>query len=439
MQAGELAARAQISRPTLMRAVRSLGRQLIVRGQARRTAYAARRAVRGSDRSIPLFQVDAAGCGTHVANLDAVYPNGCAAEFLKSFEWPLQGAMRDGWFDGIPYMLDDMRPQGFLGRHFAHHHASLLQVAEDPRQWSEDDVLHALSLLGSDLPGNFILGEVAYRKFLAAVQAGPEFLDDSQLEEAYQVKAQDAMRFGVADSSAGGEFPKFTARRLIDGKPTHVIVKFSGADTSPGTRRWADLLVCEHLALNTLAAHVGVSASRSTVYQTGGRTFLEVQRFDRHGAIGRSAVCSWAALNAAFIGLAGNSWIAGAAALREQGLIQEADEKTIQRIWHFGQLIGNADMHDGNLAFRPGLTLAPVYDMLPMLYAPVRGVELPERVFVPKLPMPTEIDCWFDAARAATEFWTAAANDTRISGGFRQICAENAKKVSALVTRLISL
>lgn len=433
MPAGELLTRAQVSRATLMRTVRSLGQQLVARGRARRRAYAARRAIRGMDWSIPLFQVDSDGRGTQIANVDPIYPSGCALDFMAPFDWPLPDAMRDGWFEGLPYPLDDMRPQGFLGRHFARHHASLLQVEEDPRQWSEDDVLYASSLLGADLPGNLILGEAAYRRFLTDVHAAPTFLDDTQRVDAYIAKALDAMNFGVADSSAGGEFPKFTARRLIDGRPAHVIVKFSGADTSPGTQRWSDLLVCEHLALRVLTEQLGIETSVSAIHQAGGRTFLEVQRFDRHGAFGRSAVCSWAALNAALVGLPGKPWIAGAASLRAQGLIDVAIEQTIQRIWHFGQMIANADMHDGNLAFRPGLKLAPVYDMLPMLYAPVRGVELPDRVFAPKLPLPGEITSWLDAARTALAFWSAATDDARISDGFRQTCAENMEVVRVLI------
>lgn len=150
MPARELLIRAQVSRPTLMRAVRSAGSQVISRGQARRTAYAARRSIRGAAVSLPPFRIDRDGRGTQIANVDATYPQGCAIEFLLPFDWPLPGDMGDGWFDGLPYPLGDMRPQGFLGRNFARHHASLLQVAQDPKDWSEDDVLHALSILGAD-------------------------------------------------------------------------------------------------------------------------------------------------------------------------------------------------------------------------------------------------------------------------------------------------
>jgi hypothetical protein len=117
--------------------------------------------------------------------------------------------------------------------------------------------------------------------------------------------------------------------------------------------------------------------------------------------------------------------------MRAQGMLAAADEQNVQRIWHFGRLIANNDMHDGNLAFRPGLRLAPVYDMLPMLYAPIRGVELPERNFTPALPMPAQVEVWRAAAEAARVFWERTARDARISEGYRRICAKNAIAVHA--------
>lgn len=93
-------------------------------------------------------------------------------------------------------------------------------------------------------------------------------------------------------------------------------------------------------------------------------------------------------------------------------------------------------MHEGNLAFLPGpdspLTLAPVYDMLPMHYAPVRGVELPGREFIPALPLPAERACWLDAAAAAIAFWDGAADDERVSAGFRAVCEVNGREVRRL-------
>jgi hypothetical protein len=70
--------------------------------------------------------------------------------------------------------------------------------------------------------------------------------------------------------------------------------------------------------------------------------------------------------------------------------------------------------------------------MLPMLYAPQRGVELTVREFTPALPLPAEQAAWQDAARAAIVFWQQAAGDARISAAFRKVCAANAARVRGL-------
>jgi hypothetical protein len=377
------------------------------------------------------------------------YPDGCALEFREDFGWPLSSLdMRDGWFEGLPYPLQDMRPQGFLGRHFARRHAALLQVPENPALWSDDDALHALSLLGADTPGNLILGEVACRAWLEQAQrwrAGQvqRAWKQDAWENLYPRLAQEALLEGEPGSSAGGEFPKFTAVRLpeegggghkeVDGQ--HVLVKFSGADGSAGSQRWADLLVCEHLAGQVLQEHLGIRAAASRIRTAGGRTFLEVERFDRHRLTGRSGVVSWASLDGAFFGTAGRPWPEAGRRLAAQGWLSRDQADQLARLWYFGQLIANTDMHDGNLAFQPSpaaakpspmLEMAPAYDMLPMAYAPASGVELPARAYVPRLPLPNDQTEWDAAARAARLFWERAAEDRRISAGFRGACGDNA-------------
>jgi hypothetical protein len=448
LQAGELLKSLGVSRATLMRMVRAAGRELIVRGNARRTTYAARRALRGANAALPLYRVDERGDVHEIARLDLTYPDGCAAEFLADFGWPLDEAMQAGWFDGLPYPLNDMRPQGFLGRNFARHHAEMLQLPADPAVWSDDHALQAMSLLGADLPGNLIVGEPACRQWLARLQdahlgRGDAPVPEHALEQVYASLAETAMAQGVAGSSAGGEFPKFTAvRQFADARMQHVLVKFSGSDDSAGTQRWADLLVCEHLASLTLPAQLGLAAASSRIHCGAGRTFLEVERFDRHGLLGRSGVTSWSSLNAALFGLAGVPWPEAARQIAARGWLSSADAQNIALLWHFGQLIANTDMHDGNLSFQSniqngqsGLRLSPAYDMLPMLYAPARGVELPDRSFAPKLPLPAEREVWDRAASAALAFWQMTAADERISSGFRATCADNAAVLLKLMPR----
>lgn len=436
------------SRPTLSRAVRAAAGALIVRGRARRTRYAARRALRGSLAPLPLFRIDREGTPHQIAELDLVHPDGTAASYQGDFGWPLDESMQEGWFEGLPYPMQDMRPQGFMGRNFARQHAATLQVSEDPTTWSDDDVLHVLSILGQDVPGDLLLGAAACRLWLEQVQRVargevPAGLPDARLAKEYPKLAAQALELGVAGSSAGGEFPKFTTlRQRPDGAQQHVLVKFSGSDDSPGTQRWADLLVCEHLAGRALEEHIGIAAARSRIYQYAGRTFLEVDRFDRHGVLGRSPLVSWFALNGTFVGAAGRPWAEAVLPLGQRGWLQQEDIDRIMRVWLFGQLIGNTDMHDGNLSFMPTLHadsrvlhLAPIYDMLPMTYAPVRGVELPARSYAPRLPLPAQAAAWKDASRAALAFWKLTANDKRISAGFRGVCGENAALLGTLANR----
>ena len=421
-----------------MRTVRAAGPEVLTIGRARRTAYAARRRLRGRADPLPVFQVDERGGAEQVGRLNLAHPDGTFFEFSAPPRWPLDHSMRDGWFEGLPYFLQDLRPAGFMGRRFARAHARILQLGDDPGQWSDDDVLHAISLLGADQSGNFIIGEHALRLWLDEMQQPPTVAQEATLLETYLERAQRALQDGEAGSSAAGEFPKFTAVRALDGVPTHVIVKFSGSDHSPGTQRWSDLLVCESLATHTLAILPGLTAARTSILRAGSRTFLEGVRFDRHGPRGRSALCSWAALNSGGFGLAGRPWTEGAAKLLERGLVDRDTAEAITRLWHFGQLIANTDMHDGNLSFTPHMSaasaplcLAPAYDMLPMRYAPQRGVELPPVDFVPRLPLPAEREAWQAGAAAADQFWSRAADDDRISAQFRAVCADNAQKVRA--------
>jgi hypothetical protein len=440
LPAGELLTALRVSRATLMRTVRAARPEVITIGRARRTSYAARRRLRGSADPLPVFKVDEQGGSEQVGRLNLAYPEGSVLELDAPSLWPLDDSMHDGWFDGLPYFLQDLRPDGFLGRQFARAHGRVLQLGEDPRQWSDDDALYAISLLGADQSGNFIVGEIAFRLWLDQIQQPPACLEETQVLEAYVERAQRAMQDGNIGSSAAGEFPKFTALRTLNGAPTHVLVKFSGSDSSAGTQRWSDLLVCEHLAAQTLANVPGLTAEQTNILQAGNRTFLEAIRFDRHGNRGRSALCSWAAFNHGWFGLAGRPWTEGAARLLERGLIDRDTAQAINRLWHFGQLIGNTDMHDGNLSFGPqdsaattSLMLAPAYDMLPMLYAPQRGVELPPVNFAPRLPLPAEREAWQDAAAAAEQFWSRAADDARIGAEFRALSVANLHTVRKTV------
>ena len=416
-----------IHRSTLMRLVSQMGNEIICRGNARRTRYALSRSLRGNNESLPLYRIDESGGGDVVGSLDLTYPEGCALSFSEAFVWPLdQEQMSDGWFEGLPYPLLDMRPQGFLGRNFSHQHWQTLAVPENLNDWSDDDILHVLSTRGHDQSGDLILGDIAYQQHLDARQHWESrIIHENQVANVYPEQATLALAQGVAGSSAAGEFPKFTAMRMLNGEPTSVIVKFSGADDSAAVRRWSDLLVCEHLALETLTAELGIAVAKTRIEQHAGRTFLEVVRFDRCGAHGRRPMCSLASLNSALLGKTGTTWPALASALHQKNWLAADAIASTRLIWWFGRLIANTDMHEGNLSFLPGLTLAPVYDMLPMRYAPMRGGEVPPQTYAVSLPLPTEKIEWHLAAQAALIYWDQCATDSRVSPSFKIICREN--------------
>lgn len=431
-----------VNRTTLMRMVRAAGAEVVSYGRARRTRYSARRHTPRFRQPLPLFVIEPTGAYSQAGLLHLAHPTGSVLEWEGSFPWPLDDEMEQGWFDGLPYFLHDLWPEGFLGRAFVRAYARLLELPEDPKRWNEEHVLLAVSKFGSDPVGSFILGDAALQRFLEELQNPPAPLREEDVEIAYARLADAAMANGHPGSSAAGEFPKFTAARQEGAEVLKVLVKFSGSDASPNSERWSDLLVCEHWAARILPQFLGIAAADSRIIQAARRTFLETTRFDRHGAHGRSPVCTWAAINHAWFGMSEQSWGQGAVRLRERGLIEQPVAEDIAHLAHFGRLIANTDMHDGNLSFRPtsingraGFELAPAYDMLPMQYAPVRGVELPQVTFQPHLPVPAERAVWARAADAAVQFWDAAAHDDRISQAFRQTCRQNRD----LVHRAINL
>jgi len=436
--APELAGQLGTSVPTLHRMLQEHAASVVVTGKARRTRYALRRPLRGELAPPALYEVDRDGRVELMARLALVHPEGACMD-LSATGWPLPEESRDGWWDGLPYPLLDMRHQGYMGRQFARAEHRALAVPADPRAWSDDDIVFVLSRMGSDMSGNLILGDAACERWQRMRVEAAEPLKARALGPAYARLAEQAVAAGVPMSSAAGEFPKFSALRELAGSATpHVLVKFSGADASPSVRRWADLLIAEHLALECAATLPAVARARSRIVEHGGRTLLEVERFDRQGEFGRSRLCSLETLDAALLGDVSTDWTRLAGRLAAAGLIGDDDLKRIEHLWWYGKLIANSDMHTGNLSFVPHATLAlaPLYDMQPMLYAPLPGGEVPVRDFEPPLPRPERRAHWSVACAAALLFWNRAAQDARISAPFRRICAANRVRLQRVAERV---
>lgn len=442
--AADLAHRLQVSIPTVLRMLKERDEHIVRIGTTKNARYALRRPLRGLSRPIPVYRIDAQGKGHEGGSLELVEPSGSILD-MQSLGWPVDAEHSGGFWDGLPYPLYDMRPQGFIGRNLTHQSYRDLALPQNLNDWSDDDIVYALSQRGSDVTGNFIVGDATYERWLQTV-ANPEApIVESKLAPYYVECAERAMSTGIVGSSAAGEFPKFTASRHLPGALTpHVIVKFSGADESSAVKRWSDLLVCEHIALLALNKKTALPAAASRIVQTRGRTFLEVERFDRHGMYGRSELVTLASLDASILGSAESAWPSIVRQLAKMKLADQQLEFHTQVLWWYGKLIANTDMHTGNLSFQfdakpgaqPVLRGAPAYDMLPMLYAPLAGGEVPSRQFEPTLPLPKERDVWLTACTAALYFWQQASGDARISIAFRKICGENLRRLESLVQKM---
>ena len=403
------------SQPTVSRVLKPLIQSGQVRkvGAARSQRYVLPRSVPGVGSQVPVMRVDAQGNATPFAQLTPLVGGAFWVEETEGVSTR---------HDGLPWFLDDMRPQGFMGRSFAHAHPEL-QLGSDPRHWSDDDVLRALTLFGEDLPGNLILGEAAFQRFHRL----PENACRANSAADYPQLAEQAMQGTLPGSSAGGEQPKFCT--LNAGRA--VLVKFSPAGDSPVDQRSRDLLVCEHLALQTLA-QAGLPAAHTQVFTGGGRVFLESERFDRVGQSGRIGMVSLQVYDAEYVGEMDN-WAATAGRMLARGLLTAQDAHTLCLLEAYGVLIANTDRHYGNISLLrldDHWALSPTYDMLPMLYAPVGG-ELVSRNFAarPLQPTAATLPQWEQARALALVFWRSAAADERVSAGFRAMAAENARYI----------
>lgn len=353
------------SQPTASRLLNDLVGQVLTLGQGRRTRYGAPKSIHGMAAQQPLWWVDEGGQTHRVGDLSHL-AGGRLHIKLDAREDTLQGS--------LPWYMTPLRAQGFLGRLLARHLAPQ-GLLDNPEQWPLESVLFAATQL-HDVPGALLLGERPPAPPLLRLPRLP--LQSPALHAALDTLAQEVARTFPAGSSAGGEQPKFLAM-LESGQ--HVLVKFSPPRGTPFGERWHDLLHAEALSAAVLAEH-GVPAARCSALRTATRSYLVSERFDRIGAAGRRHVVSVGAAHEGLLGGPYTHWAASCEALAKRRWLEPAAAATARRALAFGRLIGNTDMHSGNLSlyveraalgrrrFTGGLQLAPLYDMLPMRWRP---------------------------------------------------------------------
>jgi HipA-like protein len=423
--APEIQQRFRLSQPTVSRLLAQLGDRITIIGNARARRYTKIRDIRGLGGEFPIFKIDTEGNAHLIGTLYAVAQD--------HFLWnPLNA--REQLFRSLPWFIADLRPDGFVGRAFVRQLHEELGLPPRSVDWNEDHVLSTLARRSEDTMGNLVIGKESIERYFRMVRKLPAPIRENAIVDTYPRFAQEAMDGQPAGSSAGGEQPKFTTIVERSGEVRNVLVKFSPPVSTDEGRRWADLLICEHHALEVVQ-NSGISAAQSNIIEAGGRVFLEVVRFDRTGLLGRMPIISLRAIDNEFYGFQDN-WVNAANRMANDGRLSPQDAGSLRWLSVFSSLIGNNDQHFGNISLimldgSRLCRLAPAYDVLPMVYRPVDGA-VPSRPLTLPAVVPGAPDEWPSALESASQFWNQTKSDHRISEQFRMICSENYKLVNGL-------
>lgn len=183
--------------------------------------------------------------------------------------------------------------------------------------------------------------------------------------------------------------------------------------------------------------------TQSIVFDAGGRRFLEVDRFDRVGKRGRRSVHSLIALDAEFIGAGNAPWPVIVARLASEGIVREEAVAGALLMHAFGTLIGNTDMHAGNLSFtaehgRP-YDLAPAYDMLPMAFAPRPNGAVFNDIPPARLHPSVSGETWRSALDLAAKYVERIEQDNRFSAAWQPCLAALQSHITEAQTKISRL
>ena len=424
---GELLSSVQLQRatgksqPTLSRALRGLSGQVVALGQGKSTCYGLARSIRGLAAQQALWFTNQSGAIERWGLLTLL-----AADTVHVSARGIEITTRGR----LPWFLAPLKSQGFLGRAWA----LRLGLDPDPDRWPLEQLLFA-ALKIDDPTGAISVGEVA-SEWAPAVPEAPA--DLAARATHYDTLAADVSATLLpAGSSAGGEQSKFLTG-LASGE--RVLVKFSPPRGTPFGERWRDLLHAEALALQVLGEH-GVSVAQTRIVESAQRTYLESTRFDRLGphGLGRRHVVSLDAVHEAFVSGSRQNWAATCDALVLQRRLEPTDARAVRALFEFGQLIGNTDMHFGNLSLwaddpaKPQFTLAPLYDMLPMRWRTdgFHGLQDYSPFEPPHRQAPNADAGELSPRRVAHVYWQRASAHAVLSTAFRAVAAEMARRLSA--------
>jgi hypothetical protein len=414
----ELRSLIKLSQPQISRYLKLLEPEVLKIGKGKNTKYVHIRSIPNAGDQLPVYQIQENGSLLHKGTLHPIQP--------KGFYWKDVCLGLERVYEDLPYFLNDLSPSGYLGRLIPRMYPEW-KFPEDVRLWSADSTLRYLVNFGIDTIGNYIIGDTAAQKFLKQTIEDLKSDGKNNAIEAYELLAKQTESIGIPGSSAGGEHPKFLTRRPDDHIP--VLVKFMKNTSSNVTKRRIDLLYAEHLA--SILFRDRHHGCRTRVLRGKEYTFLEVERFDRIGTFGRKGTISLYTLDAEFIG-SGENWISVGQKLHKKKIIPKDTLREIAFREYFGHLIGNTDMHGGNITFyfedERVQGIAPLYDMLPMKYAPVQEQLTGNQISISP-PLPGDIEIWKESRELALKFWHLLQKEKNVSREFIDIASQNEKIV----------
>lgn len=402
------------SQAVISRALADAGGEVVRLGRGRATLYATQKPIYRHPFRHPIYWTSIEGQTQAVATLSFLEPGFIHVEG-GGLDFPVS--------DRLPWYLSTLKLDGFLGRmqvkQLAQH-----GLPQDLKQWSLEDTLYAALTMDSP-PGAIIIGKLSQDSIVPEIPAGEAGI------QALDEIAKDVAATLPCGSSAAGEQAKFLARRH-DGR--HILVKFTAPLASPMGKRWKDLLHAETLAAAVLTEH-GISAATTSMMESPQRAYLISERFDRIGSKGRQHVVSIGEVCDGLIGGPLLDWTEAADSLAALGRLSEPDRQRVHELYEFGRLIGNTDMHSDNLslyvdrdAVAKGLmSLAPVYDMLPMIWKPnpLHG----EADYAPFQPDDRVLSS--PMLRVAKQFWERLGRLPGVSPALQLVAVEMAGRLSA--------
>lgn len=373
-----------VSQPTLSRWTKNVP-NLVRIGETYHSTYAIL-------EDVPLLGSEQ---GLYAISEDGVLKPVGVIKFLAAHQSALipPGVIYDGFFPA----LYDMMPDGFMGRAFAQNHGSELGFPNQLRDWTDQQKLIAVAKRGEDLVGNLIFGRESAERWQ---QIDPQEVDLDDLP----FLAKQAIAGAPAGSSAGGEQAKFS----IFYRGQHWLVKFVRKNETEVSRRWVELLQCEHQALDVLNSN-GVRSAKTEIVDSKEYLFLLAERFDRVGRKGRKPLISLSAVDNHFYGST-RRWSTTAERLFNDRKLSRQDLRKIKLIEAYSMQIADSDRHFHNLSLIPNDTfdkfsLAPVYDKLPMYFVPKNG-EVEDVPYPVPIPEANLFDVWEDAQNLASQFWS---------------------------------